>query len=172
MVREFLKLCDTPDAINQALWIAVDHCCPVIVADLLNSGVPIYEFEKLSSFVDSKHEDPKCGKYNYLAVKNEFKQTPGTSVSYCTTVEEDRMPISTPVVLLILIFIVCCSMCSMSILGKRKATGTKVWRPRPPLSKCTYLAQSVCLLIGRKTHLYFSIVRLFRQLALYFLMRV
>ena len=43
LVREFLKLCETPDAINQALWTAVDHCCPVIVADLLNSGVQIFD---------------------------------------------------------------------------------------------------------------------------------
>lgn len=85
LVRDFLKLCETADAINQALWTAVDHCCPTIVADLLNSGVQIFDPIKLSNFAASKSEDLNCNKHDYLAVNDEFKKYPRKNYEvFCT----------------------------------------------------------------------------------------
>lgn len=57
LIKVYLKFCQTRTAshvIYQALWTAVDHCCPVIVRDLLNSGVRIFDLGRMLSYAENK----------------------------------------------------------------------------------------------------------------------
>lgn len=57
------------DHLNPALWMAVQHCCPVIVKDILCSEVQIYDFDKIRSYADNGSTTAECGNCSCLKVK-------------------------------------------------------------------------------------------------------
>lgn len=104
VIKVYLQFCHIRTdyaIINQALWTAVDHCCPTIISDLLNSGAHIHEMKKLLSRAENKtkldHSSCRhcnCRNCDCVAVHAELKLysiNDEVTKSHCLTAEDIKL---------------------------------------------------------------------------------
>ena len=68
-MRVFLQSCatDCRDILNNALWVAVRHCCLIIVKDILCSGVTVLFMDNLITYAAGEHLSKKHQCYTRIA---------------------------------------------------------------------------------------------------------